>query len=72
MPKVASVFLPIIRYIDYIGYRYCENKRIESAPIIEYLKIKYENIKDDDIYNEFNNLLNGNVSVGIKYIKQIL
>jgi len=32
----------ILKYADYIGYRYCEEKRRKSVPVIEHLKIRQE------------------------------
>lgn len=117
----------IIKYADWISYRYSEEKRRKSAPVIEYLKLRQEFINDNNLkytkmlemfndkihtdeeiaekcdlsvkqvnklrnvihkgytlddaiftypimYNQFNKdniLLTGNISIGIKYIKQI-
>jgi DNA-directed RNA polymerase beta subunit/intein/homing endonuclease len=78
----------IVKYVDWIGYRYCEEKRRKSAPAIEYLKIIQETFNKENyadklsdpgftcpiIYDQFNkdNILpTGDISIGIKYIKQI-
>jgi DNA-directed RNA polymerase beta subunit/intein/homing endonuclease len=75
----------LLNYANIIGYRYCEEKRRLSSPIIEHLKIReFNKIKNgkqpitryisDDIYDIFikDNLLdNGCVSVNIDSIKEI-
>ena len=68
----------IVKYADWIGYRYCEDKRIKSAPAIEYLKIRQQLLNDKiektnqvkKIILEQNNLsrvkqINSNVSIGL-------
>ena len=43
----------IVKYADFIGYRYCEEKRRKSAPAIEHLKIRQETFNDRNIkYNQ--------------------
>jgi DNA-directed RNA polymerase beta subunit/intein/homing endonuclease len=61
----------IIKYADWIGYRYSEIKRKMSLSIIEYMKctllnstLSFDEFKD-------NILPTGDISIGIKYIKLI-
>ena len=67
-----------IMYADWIGYRYCEEKRLKAAPIIEYIKIFNDKNNSNKIirekYNQFskeNILPTGDVMIGIKTITQI-
>jgi len=59
----------LLIYTDFIGYTYSNEKQINSAPTIEYLKIKQYNKYDD--YNNISILNNGILSVKIYSISQI-
>ena len=69
----------LVQYIDVINYTYCEEKRKESASIIEYLKITEFNkisgfMKTDNMYETYLNeniTNNGCISVPIFSIKEI-
>ena len=64
----------LLKYADTISYYYCDNKRRESAPVIEYLKIKNKNINYKDSYDSFirdNIADNGCVSVPIAAIVEV-
>lgn len=64
----------LLKYADTISYYYCDNKRTESAPIIEYLKIKNKNSNYKVSYDSFirdNIAHNGCVSVPIASIVEI-
>ena len=62
----------VVRYVDNIGVVYCEQKRRDSAPIIEYLKIMRNN--HNLVYDTFireNIADNGCVCVPIESIAEI-
>jgi len=66
----------IIKYADWIGYRYSEGKRKTSMPYVEYLKYNQETELNNEhiTYEQFckNNILQSDdVTIGIKYINQI-
>jgi DNA-directed RNA polymerase beta subunit/intein/homing endonuclease len=62
----------LVKYAEYIGWRYCNQKTRNSAPVIEDLLIRKYELRNN--YNDFikeNLLENGRVSVNIKTIKEI-
>ena len=64
----------LLKYADTISYYYCDDKRRESAPVIEYLKIKNKNSNYNVSYDSFirdNIAHNGCVSVPIASIVEI-
>jgi DNA-directed RNA polymerase beta subunit len=64
-----NTFENIINYADWIGYRYCEQKRIDSSFAIEIIKYnKHDKYNNYDLIKQHNN---GVLSVGIETIKQI-
>ncbi len=64
----------LLKYADTISYYYCDDKRAESAPVIEYLKIKNNNSNYKVSYASFirdNIADNGCVCVPIASIVEI-
>jgi DNA-directed RNA polymerase beta subunit len=64
----------LLKYADTISYYYCDDKRRESAPVIEYLKIKNQNSNYKVSYDSFirdNIAHNGCVSVPIASIVEV-
>jgi len=55
----------IIKYLEWIGYRYCNEKTTKSYPIIEYLLIKKENYKNE-LFEK--NIINNDTKTVSKYI----
>jgi len=64
----------LLKYADTISYYYCDRKRTESAPVIEYLKIKNKNNNYNISYDTFireNIADNGCVAVPIASITEV-